>query len=60
MSRRLSRSVDLNAVVSAALFVEENGRPGLPLRHGSAVLPCGPDLSRFGPLPRAEAFCVII
>ena len=23
--------------------------------HGSAVLPCGPDLSRFGPLPRAEA-----
>lgn len=55
MSRRLTRSIDLCAVVSAALFVEEDGRPGLPLPHGSAVLPCGPDLSRFGPLPRAEA-----
>jgi teichuronic acid biosynthesis glycosyltransferase TuaC len=54
MSRRLVRRVDLTAVVSAALFVEENGRPGLPLLHGSAVLPCGPDLSRFGALPRAE------
>jgi glycosyltransferase involved in cell wall biosynthesis len=55
MSRRLIRRIDLTAVVSAALFVEENGRPGLPLLHGSAVLPCGPDLGRFGPLPRAEA-----
>jgi teichuronic acid biosynthesis glycosyltransferase TuaC len=55
MSRRLTRRIDLTAVVSAALFVEENGRPGLPLLHGSAVLPCGPDLSRFGPMPRAEA-----
>jgi hypothetical protein len=55
MSRRLTRRVDLTAVVSTALFVEENGRPGLPLMHGSAVLPCGPDLSRFGPTPRAEA-----
>jgi glycosyltransferase involved in cell wall biosynthesis len=55
MSRRLARRIDLTAVVSAALFVEENGRPGLPLLHGSAVLPCGPDLGRFGPLPRAEA-----
>ena len=55
MSRRLVRRVDLPAVVSAALFVEEDGRPGLPLLHGSAILPCGPDLSRFGPLPRAEA-----
>ena len=55
MSRRLTRRIDLTAVVSAALFVEENGRPGLPLLHGSAVLPCGPDLGRFGPLPRAEA-----
>jgi glycosyltransferase involved in cell wall biosynthesis len=55
MSRRLTRRVDLTAVVSTALFVEENGRPGLPLMHGSAVLPCGPDLSRFGPMPRAEA-----
>ena len=55
LSRRLVRRIDLTAVVSAALFIEENGRPGLPLLHGSAVLPCGPDLSRFGPLPRAEA-----
>ena len=55
LSRRLTRRVDLTAVVSTALFVEENGRPGLPLMHGSAVLPCGPDLSRFGPMPRAEA-----
>ena len=55
LSRRLTRRIDLTAVVSAALFVEENGRPGLPLLHGSAVLPCGPDLSRFGPMPRAEA-----
>ena len=55
MSRRLVRRIDLTAVVSAALFTEENGRPGLPLLHGSAVLPCGPDLSRFGPMPRAEA-----
>jgi glycosyltransferase involved in cell wall biosynthesis len=55
MSRRLIRDIDLTAVVSRALFLEEDGRPGLPLTHGSAVLPCGPDLSRFGPLPRAEA-----
>jgi teichuronic acid biosynthesis glycosyltransferase TuaC len=55
MSRRLIRGIDLTAVVSQALFLEENGRPGLPLRHGSAVLPCGPDLSRFGPLPRDQA-----
>jgi teichuronic acid biosynthesis glycosyltransferase TuaC len=55
MSRRLIRGIDLTAVVSRALFLEEDGRPGLPLRHGSAVLPCGPDLSRFGPLPRADA-----
>ena len=55
MSRRLIRRIDLTAVVSQALFVAENGRPGLPLLHGSAVLPCGPDLRRFGPMPRAEA-----
>jgi glycosyltransferase involved in cell wall biosynthesis len=55
MSRRLVRDIDLTAVVSRALFLEEDGRPGLPLRHGSAVLPCGPDLRRFGPLPREQA-----
>jgi teichuronic acid biosynthesis glycosyltransferase TuaC len=55
MSRRLAWRVELVAGVSRALFEEENGRPGLPPVPGSAVLPCGPDLSRFGPLPRAEA-----
>lgn len=55
MSRRLIRGIDLAAVVSQGLFVEENGRPGLPLMHGSAVLPCGPDLSRFEPLDRRRA-----
>jgi glycosyltransferase involved in cell wall biosynthesis len=55
MSRRLARRVDLVAAVSRALFSAEDGRPGLPRPPGSAVLPCGPDLSRFRPLPRAEA-----
>ena len=55
MSRRLIRRVEMTAVVSQALFLEENGRPGLPLLHGSAVLPCGPDLERVGPLPREQA-----
>lgn len=55
LSRRLAWRVDLVAAVSRALFETENGRPGLPPVPGSAVLPCGPDLSRFGPLPRAEA-----
>lgn len=55
MSRRLARRVDLVAAVSRALFGPEAGRPGLPRLPGSAVLPCGPDLGRFRPLPRAEA-----
>jgi len=55
MSRRLARRVDLVAAVSRALFSAEDGRAGLPRPLGSAVLPCGPDLSRFRPLPRAEA-----
>jgi teichuronic acid biosynthesis glycosyltransferase TuaC len=55
MSRRLVRRVDLAAVVSRALFAPEAGRPGLPRPPGAAVLPCGPDLDRFRPLPRAEA-----
>jgi teichuronic acid biosynthesis glycosyltransferase TuaC len=55
LSRRLAWRADLVAAVSRALFETENGRPGLPPVPGSAVLPCGPDLSRFGPLPRAEA-----
>ncbi len=55
MSRRLAHRVDLVAAVSRALFGPEAGRPGLPHLPGSAVLPCGPDLSRFRPLPRGEA-----
>jgi glycosyltransferase involved in cell wall biosynthesis len=55
LSRRLAWRVDLVAAVSRALFAEENGRPGLPPVPGSAVLPCGPDLGRFGPIPRTQA-----
>jgi glycosyltransferase involved in cell wall biosynthesis len=55
LSRRLAWRVDLVAGVSRALFEAEDGRPGLPPVPGSAVLPCGPDLRRFGPRPRTEA-----
>jgi glycosyltransferase involved in cell wall biosynthesis len=55
LSRRLARQVDLVAGVSRALFRSEAGRPGLPRLPASAVLPCGPDLARFRPLPRDEA-----
>ena len=55
LSRRLAWRADLVAGVSRALFGPEGGRPGLPAIPGSAVLPCGPDLGRFRPLPRAEA-----
>ncbi|HEX5761925.1 MAG TPA: glycosyltransferase [Solirubrobacterales bacterium] len=55
MSRRLVRRADLVAAVSRALFEPEAGRPGLPRPPGSAVLPCGPDLDRFGSLPRRDA-----
>ena len=55
LSRRLAWRVDLVAAVSRALFAEEDGRPGLPPVPGSAVLPCGPDLGRFAPIPRTEA-----
>ncbi len=55
LSRRLAWRVDLVAAVSRALFAAEDGRPGLPPVPGSAVLPCGPDLSRFAPAPRDEA-----
>jgi teichuronic acid biosynthesis glycosyltransferase TuaC len=55
LSRRLAWRVDLVAAVSRALFAPEDGRPGLPAVPGSAVLPCGPDLDRFVPIPRAEA-----
>jgi teichuronic acid biosynthesis glycosyltransferase TuaC len=55
LSRRLAWRADLVAGVSRALFADEDGRPGLPPVPGPAVLPCGPDLRRFGPQPRAEA-----
>jgi teichuronic acid biosynthesis glycosyltransferase TuaC len=55
LSRRLAWRADLAAAVSRALFEPEDGRPGLPSIPGSAVLPCGPDLGRFRPLPRSEA-----
>jgi teichuronic acid biosynthesis glycosyltransferase TuaC len=55
LSRRLAWRIDLVAAVSRALFETENGRPGLPPVPGSAVLPCGPELGRFEPLPRADA-----
>jgi glycosyltransferase involved in cell wall biosynthesis len=55
LSRRLAWRADLVAAVSRALFGPEDGRPGLPPVPGSAVLPCGPDLDRFRPLPRREA-----
>jgi glycosyltransferase involved in cell wall biosynthesis len=54
-SRRLARRVDLVAAVSRALFAAEDERPGLPAVPGAAVLPCGPDLSRFRSLERTEA-----
>ena len=55
MSHRLVWRIALTGAVSRALFEEENGRPGLPAVPGAAVLPCGPDLERFVPQPRAEA-----
>jgi glycosyltransferase involved in cell wall biosynthesis len=56
LSRRLVPSLDLVAPVSRALLEPENGRPGLPEQAGrTAILPCGADLDRFRPVPRAEA-----
>ncbi len=56
LSRRLARRVDLAAGASRGLFGPEGGRPGLPRPEGrAAVLPCGADLERFRPMPRAEA-----
>jgi glycosyltransferase involved in cell wall biosynthesis len=55
LSRRLAWQADLTSAVSRALFAAEEGRPGLPPVPGSAVLPCGPALERFGPAPRAAA-----
>jgi teichuronic acid biosynthesis glycosyltransferase TuaC len=55
LSRRLAWRVEMISGVSRALFAEEDGRPGLPEVPGSAVLPCGPELGRFGRSERAAA-----
>jgi glycosyltransferase involved in cell wall biosynthesis len=55
LSRRLARRVDLVAAASLSLFRSQDGRAGLPCLPGAAVLPCGADLARFHPIPRAEA-----
>lgn len=55
-SRLLTRKISLVAAASRALFEPEADRPGLPQPSGrNAVLPCGADLSRFGPIERREA-----
>jgi glycosyltransferase involved in cell wall biosynthesis len=55
-SRRLTRRLDLIAGASHSAFEREGGRPGLPdSGRPTAVLPCGVDLERFRPIPRAEA-----
>lgn len=56
MSQRLAKRIDLVAGVSRALFEPEADRPGLPRDVATcAVLPCGPNLERFGQIPRLEA-----
>lgn len=56
MSRFLARRVALAAPASRALFLEEGGRAGLgAVARRAAVLPCGPDLERFRPIPLDEA-----
>jgi teichuronic acid biosynthesis glycosyltransferase TuaC len=56
LSRRLVGRLDLIAAVSRALFSPEGDRPALPRRPGAnAVLPCGANLERFRPAPRAQA-----
>jgi teichuronic acid biosynthesis glycosyltransferase TuaC len=53
LSRAVLRFVDLAATVSATLARERIH--GADVRRPVAVLPCGVDLGRFRPLPRAEA-----
>lgn len=53
LSRAALRFVDLAATVSASLARERI--PGAGARRRVAVLPCGVDLERFRPIPRAEA-----
>jgi len=52
ISRFLAGRIALAAPASRALFDPEGGRKGLGKSASSiAVLPCGPDLSRFEPVP---------
>jgi len=53
LSRAALRFIDLAATVSASLAREQLAGAGV--RRRVAVLPCGVDLARFRPLPRAEA-----
>jgi teichuronic acid biosynthesis glycosyltransferase TuaC len=53
LSRAAMRMVALAATVSASLARERIAGAGV--RRRVAVLPCGVDLTRFRPLPRAEA-----
>lgn len=53
LSRAALRCVALAATVSASLARERI--PGAGVRRRVAVLPCGVDLARFRPLPRAAA-----
>jgi len=53
LSRAALRFVDLAATVSASLAREQ--LPAAGGRRRVAVLPCGVDLERFRPLPRAQA-----
>jgi teichuronic acid biosynthesis glycosyltransferase TuaC len=53
LSRAALRLVDLGATVSASLARERIAGAGA--RRRVAVLPCGVDLNRFRPLPRAAA-----
>jgi teichuronic acid biosynthesis glycosyltransferase TuaC len=53
LSRAALRFVDLATTVSASLAREQIAGAGVQRRV--AVLPCGVDLQRFRPLPRAEA-----
>lgn len=56
LSRALSRRTTLNAPVSSELLGRHEGRPGItPFPGRTAILPCGPDLSRFTPLDRRRS-----
>lgn len=56
LSRFLSRRIALAAPASRVLLAPEGGRKGLG-HHAEriAILPCGPDLTRFEPQPRDAA-----